>query len=711
MATSLSRREFLATSAAAAGGLVFGFFLPGGARRIFAGEPSTPAAVNAFIRIAPDETVTILLKHAEMGQGVATSLPMVVAEELDCDWSKVRSEHAPADPAYAHTAFGIQVTGGSTSTWESFGQLRTAGAAARQMLVAAAAAKWGVEPGACRTERGFVLNGSNRLSYGELAAAAAALPKPEKVALKESKDWKLIGKPLKRLDGPDKAAGRAEFGADVRRPGMRFAAIARPPTFGGKAKKVGEAKARAVEGVTEVLRISSGVAVVATNSWAAMRGAQALEVEWEGGAGAGISTKKMKEEYQALAKTKGASAAKAGDAEAALGKAAKVLEAEYDVPFLAHAPMEPLNCTIELKDGGCDVWTGTQMPGTDLAAVAKILGIDVAKARMHTPYLGGGFGRRANPRADFVSEAAEVAKQLPFPVQVFWTREDDIRGGYYRPMWASRIRAGLDAAGRPVAWAHTIVGQSILAGTPFEMMVQNGIDSSSVEGAANSPYLTSIPDHAVELHSPRSAVPVLWWRSVGHTHTAFVVESFIDELAHAAGRDPVEYRRSLLAAHPRHLRVLNLAAEKFGWGTKLPEGRAAGIAVHESFKSYVAQAAEVSLDAGRFRVHRVVCAVDCGPVVNPDTVEAQIQSGIVYGLSAALKGEITILDGRVEQSNFNDYPPLRLSEMPRVEVHIVPSEDPMGGVGEPGVPPIAPAVANAVFALTGKRLRSLPLRP
>ena len=711
MTNSLSRRDFLAGTAAAAGGLVFGFFLPQGARRLFAEEPAKTAAINAFIRIAPDGIVTILLKHAEMGQGVATSLPMVIAEELDCDWSKVRSEHAPADPAYFHTAFGSQITGGSTSTWESFGQLRTAGAMARAMLVQAAAQKWGVDAGSCTTANGFVVHGSDQLSYGELATAAAALPKPEKVALKEPKDWKVIGKPVKRLDGPDKAAGRAQFGMDVRRPGMVFAVIARPPTFGGKAKSVQDAKARAIAGVTGTVSVSSGVAVVASNTWAAMRGALALEIEWDGGAGAGLSTKKMKEEYFALAKTKGAEAAKKGDVEAALGKAAKTLEAEYDVPFLAHSPMEPLNCTVELKDGECDIWTGTQMPTTDLAAAAKILGMDASKVRIHTPFLGGGFGRRANPRSDFVSEAVEVAKALKTPVQVVWTRQDDIRGGFYRPMWVSRFRAGIDAAGRPIAWAHTLVGQSIAAGTPFAaMMIQNGVDVTSVEGAANSPYLTSIPDHSVHLHSPTSAVTVLWWRSVGHSHTAFVVESFIDELASAAGKDPLEYRRTLLADHPRHLRVLNLAAEKFGWGKELPKGHAAGLAVHESFGSFVAEVAEVSVDAKGIHVHRVVCAIDCGPVVNPDTIEAQMQSGIVYGLSAALKGEITLTDGRVDQSNFHDYAVLRLAEMPRVEVHIVPSQDPMGGAGEPGVPPIAPAVANAVFAVTGKRLRSLPLR-
>jgi isoquinoline 1-oxidoreductase beta subunit len=708
MSASITRRDFLGRTAALGGGLVLGFFLPRGARRAFA---ETPAAPNAFLRIAPDDTITILLKHVEMGQGVATSLPMVVAEELDCDWSVVRVEHAPAAPAYAHSAFGIQLTGGSTSTWSSFDQMRSAGASARAMLVAAAAKRWGVETGACRTERGFVVCGEKRASYGSLAEAAAALPKPEEPARKDPKDWKLIGKPVRRLDGADKVSGKAVFGMDVRLPGMLYAAVARPPVFGGKVKRVGPDAAKAVPGVTDVVQIPSGVAVVAANSWAARQGVEKLEVDWEPGPGGAVSTAAMTEEYCRLAATRGNVAVEKGDADAAMSKAARVVEAEYDVPFLAHAPMEPLNCTIDFRGGECDVWAGTQMPGVDLAAAAKILGIDPLKARMHTPWLGGGFGRRANPASDFVSEAAHLAKLLKKPVKVFWSREDDIRGGYYRPMWVSRIKAGLDDAGNPVAWTHTLVGQSIMEGTPFAMMIVNGVDQTSVEGASNSPYLTSVPDHRVDLHSPKSPVTVLWWRSVGHTHTGFVVESFVDELAHAAGKDPLEFRRGLLAGHPRHLRALNLAAEKFGWGKPLPAGRAAGLAVHESFGSFVAQAAEVSIEKGRPVVHRVTCAIDCGPVVNPDTIAAQMQSGIVYGLSAALHGEITIDGGKVNQSNFHNYPVLRIGAMPRVEVHIVESTDRMGGVGEPGVPPIAPAVANAIFRLTGERLRSLPLRP
>jgi isoquinoline 1-oxidoreductase beta subunit len=710
---SHSRRVFLARSAAAGGGLVIGVSLPDSVRRALAQE--TPPAArkvvpNAFIRIAPDDTVTILLKHVEMGQGVSTSLPMAVAEELECDWRRVRFEHAPADMAYAHTAFGIQMTGGSTSTWESFDQLRTAGAMARQMLIAAAAERWKVPAAEVRADNGFVVHGSRRLRFGELADAAAALPAPAAVTLKDPKDWKLLGHATHRLDSAAKITGQAEFGMDVRRPGMLVALVARPPYFGGKARGFQAARAKAVPGVADVVEIPAGIAVLAENFWAAKLGRDALEIDWDPGSIAGHSTAAQLEDYRRLARTAGAVAVSKGDVEGALARAAKTVEAEYELPYLAHATMEPLNCTAEVGPSSCEIWAGTQFQTGDQAAAAKIAGLKPEQVKVHTPFLGGGFGRRANPAFDFVSEAVHLAKASGRPVKVVWTREDDIRGGYYRPMWVSRLRAGLDAGGRPVGWAHTIVGQSILAGTPFASMVKNGIDESSVEGASDSPYLASIGDHRVDLHSPTLPVPVLWWRSVGHSHTAFVVESFVDELAHAAGKEPLAFRLGLLAPGSRARRALEAAAEVFGWGRPLPSGHAAGIAVHESFGSAVAEAAEVSVDKGRIRVHRVGCGIDCGPVVNPDGVEAQMQSGIVYGLSAALYGEITLRDGRVEQSNFHDYPVLRMLEMPRVEVRIVRSTEKMGGVGEPGTPPIAPAVANAVFALTGTRLRRLPLR-
>jgi isoquinoline 1-oxidoreductase beta subunit len=709
-----SRRRFLAATATLSSGLVIACFVPVGLRKAFAQEGAPkPKQVdpNAFVRIGSDNRVTVLLKHSEMGQGVWTSMPMVVAEELDCDWSTVRVEHAPAAPAYAHTAFGIQMTGGSTSTWESFEQLRTAGAMARAMLIEAAAQKWKVPASTCRTENGFVIAGKHKASYGELADAAAKLKAPGKVVLKDKSKWTRIGKPTRRLDSLAKVTGTAEFGIDVKRPGMLIAVVARAPGFGGKLKRFDATKAKAVAGVVDVVEVPSGVAVLGKHFWAAKQGREALEIEWDAGAGASLSSATLTTEYRTLAQKPGAIAKTSGNVDAALQSATQRIDAEYIVPFLAHAPMEPLNCTVEIGKDGCDIWTGTQFQTGDQGAAAKLLGLRPEQVRVHTTFLGGGFGRRANPASDFVVEAVSVAKAAGKPVKLVWTREDDIHGGYYRPMWLSRISAGIGENGKPSAWAHTLVGQSIIAGTPFAAaMIKDGVDGSSVEGAADAPYLAAIPAHRVDLHSPTSPITVLWWRSVGHSNTAFVVESFVDELAHAAKQDPLVYRQALLPAGSRERRALDLAAEKFGWGKPLAAGRAAGLAVHESFGSHVAQIAEVSAEGGKIRVHRVVCAIDCGPVVNPLGIEAQVQSAIVYGLSAALYGQVTLKDGKVEQSNFHDYRVLRLDEMPEVEVHIVESTEKMGGVGEPGTPPIAPAVANAVFALTGKRLRELPLK-
>jgi isoquinoline 1-oxidoreductase beta subunit len=709
--TQLTRREFLKTTALASAGLVVAFSMQRMRFALAADAPATAAAPppDAFVHIAPDNSVTILLKHSEMGQGVWTSLPMVLAEELDCDWQRVRAEHAPAAPAYAHTAFGMQMTGGSTSTWESYEQLRKAGATARALLVQAAAQQWKVNASECRTQQGFVICGEHKASYGELADAAAKLPAPTDVKLKDSKNFVLIGKPTRRLDSAAKVTGKAEFGIDVKRPDMLVALVARAPVFGAKLKSFDAAKAKAVPGVVDVVQVPSGVAVLGKHFWAAKQGRDALVLDWDADPATVPSSEAQRAAYRKLAQTPGLVAATAGDVDAALKQGA-VVEAEYDVPYLAHAPMEPLNCTVEIGKDGCDIYTGTQFQTIDQMVASKILGLKPEQVRIHTTFLGGGFGRRATPTSDFVSEAVQVAKASGKTVKVVWTREDDIRGGYYRPAWYSRLRAALDAKGKPTAWSHTIVGQSILGGTPFEaMMVKNGIDETSIEGAHDAPYLAAIPARRVELHSPTSPVPVLWWRSVGHSHTGFVVESFIDELAHAAKQDPLAYRRALLPADSRERRALDLAAEKFGWGKKLPAGHGAGMAVHASFGSYVAQIAEVSIEKNAIKVHRVVCAIDCGPVVNPLTVEAQMQSGIAFGLGAALHSQITFKDGKVEQGNFHNYTVLRLTEMPHVEVFIVPSTDKMGGAGEPGTPPIAPAVANAVFAATGKRLRSLPL--
>ena len=709
-AKGVSRRRFLKTSA----GFVIGFtILPNGRLSALQDAPGAPAPLpppNAFLRIGEDETVTVLLAHSEMGQGIWTTLPMMVAEELGCDWSKIRVETAPAAPVYAHTAYGVQMTGGSSSTWSEFDRYRQVGAMAREMLVATAAAQWKVAPADCRVESGFVVSGSHRASFGSLAKAAQAQKPPGSVKLKDRKDWKILGKPTRRLDSPQKVTGTAQFGIDVQMPGMKTALVARPPVFGGKVKSFRDEKAKAVPGVRVVVQVPSGVAVVADHFWAARLGREALEIDWDLGAGALLETPKMKEEYRSLSATGGSKAAAAGDVGAALASAKTKVEADYEFPFLAHATMEPLNCSVQIGPDSCDVWTGTQFQSGEQATAAKITGLKPEQVRVHTTFLGGGFGRRASPASDFVAEAVHVAKAAGMPVKVVWTREDDMRGGYYRPMFAHRVSVGLGEDGTPTAWRQQIVGQSIMEGTPFATEIKDGIDGSSVEGVADSPYVLATPHHFVGLHSPKSPVPVLWWRSVGHTHTAFVMETMVDALAKAAGQDPLVYRRGLLKASPRHLGALELACAKAGWATPPPAGRFRGMAVHQSFESYVAQVAEVSVDKGKIRVHRVVCAIDCGVCINPAGVTAQVASAIVYGLSAALYGEITLKNGRVQQGNFDDYPILSMHEMPKVEVHIVDSGEKSGGVGEPGLPPIAPAVANAVFAATGKRLRQLPLK-
>lgn len=708
--TTLPRRDFLRISGALGGGLLVGFHLPGRAQA--AGRTPAELAPNAFVRIAEDGRVTVIVNKAEMGQGVSTSLAMLLAEELDADWSTVGFEFAPIDPVYAHPGYGIQMTGGSTSTLAMSEPMRRAGAAARAVLIEAAARRFGVAAGECTTEPGRVLHAASGRSagYGELAGAAAGIEAPAEVPLKDPKDFRLIGKSMPRLDTPAKVDGTARFSLDVTLPGMLVALVAHPPTFGGKAKRVRADAALAVAGVEKVVDVGSGVAVIATGFWAAKRGRERLEIEWDPGPNATLSSDALREEYRARAATPGRVARKDGDPAAALASAARVLEADYELPYLAHAPMEPLNCVVDLRADSMELWIGTQFQTVDHAAAAAAAGLAPERVKLHTTFLGGGFGRRANPVSDYVVEAVRVAKEAGAPLKLVWTREDDMRSGYYRPMWHSRIRAGLDAAGAPTAWAHTIVGQSFIAGTPFEgFIIVDGIDGTSVEGAVDLPY--AIPNVGVELHTTEVAVPTLWWRSVGHSHTAFVVESFLDELAHAGGVDPLALRRRLLGAHPEQLAVLELAAARAGWGQPPPAGRARGLALHHSFESTVAMVAEVALESGRPRVHRVTCAVDCGRVVNPDTVEAQLQGAVGFGLTAALYGEISLRDGRVQQSNFHDYRMLRMHEMPAVDVHLVPSEQPSTGVGEPGVPPVAPALCNALFALTGKRIRRLPIRP
>jgi isoquinoline 1-oxidoreductase beta subunit len=632
---------------------------------------------------------------------------MLIAEELEADWSKIRIEFAPADKAYINTLIGMQGTGGSTSVRAAWTPLRKAGAAAREMLVSAAAQTWGVDRSECRAERGAVMHAPSkrRLTYGTLVAKAATLPAPQDVALKDPKDWRILGTGVRRLDTPPKVDGSARFGIDVTVPGMLVAVVARCPVIGGKVASFDATKAKAVPGVRHVVQITSGVAVVADGYWPAMKGREALELKWDEGPNARVSSASISQLLNQRADQPGAVARHDGDPDTALTGAATRYEATYELPFLAHATMEPMNGTAHVRPDGVDIWAPTQFQTSVQGLGARIGGVPLEKVKVHTTYLGGGFGRRSE--LDFIQEALETSKAVGAPVKVIWSREDDIQHDQYRPACVHRLRAGVDANGQPVAWTHRIVAPSIMARV-FPDFVKNGIDPEAVEGGVGMPY--AIPNAHVDYHMPDTGIPVGFWRSVNNTFHAFVVESFVDELAHGAKKDPYEYRRDLLGKAPRHLGVLNLAATKAGWGTPLPEGRSRGIAVWKSFESYVAEVAELSMtQEGGVRVHRVVCAVDCGPVVNPSIVEAQMQSGIVYGLTAALWGEITIDSGRVRQSNFHDYPMVRMAEMPTIEVHIVPSSDEQGGVGEPATPPIAPAVCNAIFAATGKRIRKLPI--
>lgn len=717
-----TRRSFIRGIGTAAGLVVAFRFTARTARAAGEGAPAMPVAPegvlapNAFVRIAPDGIVTIVVNHAEMGQGIVTALPMLVAEEMDADWSKVRTEFAPVNAAYNHTLFGIQMTGGSTSTWTEYERLRGVGATTRALLVRAAAEEWAVPASECRTESGAVLHADGRrLDYGALVERAAKLPVPSSVPLKNPRDFKLIGTPVRRIDSLAKVTGSAEFGLDVRLPGMLVAVVARPPAFGGTVGNFDPAPALAVAGVSRVVAVPSGIAVIGDGFWAAQSGRRALapSVRWTIPEGSLIDTEAQAQEYARIARTPGNVAAKSGDVDAALKGAATVIEADYSVPYLAHAPMEPLNATVVLRDDSAEIWTGTQFPTMDRLAASRVLGLPPEKIQIHTTFLGGGFGRRATPASDWIVEAANVAKAaraagIDAPIKVVWTREDDLSGGYYRPMFHHRLSGGIDASGKVVAWRQTLVGQSFLAGTPFASMIKDGVDDTSVEGASDAPY--AVPSRLVDVHNPPGPIPTLWLRSVGHSHTAFAVESFMDELAHAAGRDPLDLRRELLPADSRERRVLDLAVERSGYGRiKLPEGHAHGLAVHQSFGSYVAHVAEVSVKDGKVRVHRVTAAVDCGIVVNPLTVQAQVQGAAIYGLSALLYGEITLKDGRVQQGNFNDYRVVRVNEAPVIDVHIVATGDKMGGIGETGTPPIFASVANAIFAATGRRIRALPL--
>jgi isoquinoline 1-oxidoreductase beta subunit len=706
--TGIDRRNFLIGGVVIGGGLYVGMRL---AERRFETAPAAGSTFkpNAFVRIAPDDTITVIIGKSEMGQGVYTGLAMILAEELDVDPARVAVEFAPAHPDYNVPFVPVQFTGGSMSTSTSFQQLREAGARARAMLLAAAAGHWGVDAAGLRTENGTVMNGSKRLSYGRLADAASKLPVPEKVELKDPAQFRYVGKPHKRLDAPLKVDGSAKFGIDMRVPGMVFAVIARPPVVGARLRQVDDTGARAVPGVVDVRELPGGVAVYASNTWAAKRGREALKIDWDEGLNAGFSTTRQRAEYRRLLNRPGAVAADTGDARAALAAAAKRLDVTYELPYLAHSPMEPLNCLADVRADGCDLYLGTQMQGPDRDAVAGALGIDAATIQVHTAFLGGGFGRRAQRYSEVAVEAAQASRAIGKPVLVTWTREDDVQGMSYRPFVMSRVRAGVDAGGNAVAWQQTIISQGVLRGGRFEGFIPKGsaFDPSSVEGASNMPY--AIPNLMVDTHEGDTTVPVLWWRSVGHSHTGFTVNCAMDELAALAGQDPVEMRRKLLAGNPRVLRVLDTVAQMCNWAGGAPAGRGRGVALQESFGSIVAEVAEVSVDDGAVRVHKVWCAIDCGFAANPSGVIAQMESGINYGLTAALYGEITFENGRVQQSNFHDYQILRIGEAPQIEVRVINSGEQMGGAGEPGTPPIAPAVANAIYAATGRRVRTLPI--
>jgi len=717
-AAALNRRSFL--KLAGATGLAIGAF-PGdagadnGVAKAGALKPTQQPA--AFVQIAPDGTVTVAINRLEFGQGVQTALPMILAEELDADWSKVRSRHGTNDPAYADPLWGMHLTGGSTAIKHSFTQYRELGARARAMLLAAAAGRWNVEASTLRTQAGTVLGpGARRATYGELAEAAMALPVPAEVTLKDPKQFRLIGRPTTRLDAGAKSSGRQDFGIDVRLPGQLTAVIARPPVFGARVASLDDSAARAVKGVKAVLRVpldrgAEGVVVVADGYWPAQQARQALKLQWDTSAVEKVDSARQLAQYRELAAQPGARHFDADMAPQA--GAPRTLEAEFVFPYLAHAPMEPLNCTVRLSRDGAELWVGSQMPGLDGAAAARVLGLKPEQVRVNVQTAGGGFGRRAIPTSDYVVEACEIAKAaraqgIDAPVRTLWSREDDIRGGYYRPMHLHRARIGFDERGRVLAWDHVIVGQSILAGSPFEQsMVKNGIDATAVEGM-REPYALPM---RLTVHHPKQNVPVLWWRSVGSTHTAFVMETLIDEIARATRQDPVAYRLQLIGdKHPRHRTALQLAVDKSGYGKKkLPAGRAWGVAVHESFESVVAYVVEASVQEGRPVLHRVTAGVHCNLVVNPRTVEAQVQGAALMGLSMCLPGAaITLKDGVVEQSNFGDFTVPRITDMPAIAVHTVPSADPPTGMGEPGLPPLAPAFANAVARLTGKPVRRLP---
>ena len=708
-AHTISRRNFLKTSAAGATGLLVGFYFHGDAEALAAAS-SEPIVLNAWVHVGTDDFVTILIDKSEMGQSILTGLAMIAADELDCDWSKIHTEFAPADKVYTNPRFGVQGTGGSSGTPTSWNPLRKASATARALLIQAAAQKWGVDASQCRAENSTVIHTPTKrsLTYGSLAEAAAKLSVPQDVPLKTPEQYRLIGKPLKRIDTALKVNGSAEFGIDVRQPGMLHAVIARCPVFGGKPASFDAVKAKAVPGVKDVIQVSSGVAVIADNTWNAMQGRRALNVKWDEGPNAEVTSAVISKALAEASTRPGPApvARKEGDVQAGLAAAASKFEVDYEVPFLAHATMEPLNCTAYVRADRCDVWAPTQAQTSSQNIAAQITGLDPKSVFIHTTYLGGGFGRKFEN--DFIGEAVEVSKATGGPVQVTWSREDDIQHDFYRMVSHARGVAGLDADGWPVVWSTRVSSPSLLA--RFGPLKDN-FDHRSVESLDDVPY--DIPNILVDFQLVNTPVPIGFWRSVGASQNGFFLESFIDEIATAGKKDPYELRRRLLSKAPRHLAVLQTAAEHAGWGKPLPEGRARGMAVVTSYNGYVAHVIEISVNRKdrTLKVHRVVCALDCGRIVNPSSIDAQARSSIVYGLTAVLHGAITIEGGRVQQNNFNDYKMMRFDEMPEIEVHIIPSDVAPTGAGEFVVPPVAPALCNAVFAATGKRVRRLPIQP
>lgn len=720
-AAELSRRTILKSIAGAGAGLVIGLQLPtsakaeSGAAAVFQdGASKGTFAPNAFVRIAPDSTVTVLIKHIEFGQGPFTGLTTLVAEELDADWSQMRAQSAPANNAlYKNLKFGVQGTGGSTAIANSYLQMRKAGAAARHMLVEAAGAAWGVPADEITVKKGVIAHEGKDKSgrFGEFAEAAAKLTPPQDPFLKDPSEFVLIGTDLPKLDTKAKSTGKAIYTMDMTRPDMLTVLIQRPPVFGGKLKSLDDSETRQVKGVVDVKEVPHGVAVYAEGFWAAKTGRDALKIEWDESEAETRSTDEIIADFKKSAATTGRVITNEGDSKKALAAGGKTIEAEYVFPYLAHAPMEPEDCLIEATPNGATVWAGSQFQTMDQAAVAQTLGLRPEDVNVVTMFAGGSFGRRSTPVADIASECASAVKAIgaKHPVKLIFTREDDIGGGFYRPLNVHSLKGAVDADGNISAWDHVLVGQSIMKGTPFESMMKDGVDPTMVEGASDLPY--AIPNKRVSFHMKTLKVPPLWWRSVGHTHTAYSTETFLDELLALGGKDPVAERLRLLGdKHKRYAGVLKTVAELADWGSAVPEGRARGVAVHKSFDSYVATIAEVSEgpEKGVPRVHKVWSAVDCGVAVNPNIIRAQIEGGVGYGLGHILYAGINLDKGRVVEQNFDAYRSLRINEMPDVEVAIVKSAEAPTGVGEPGVPPIGPAVANAWAKLTGKRVRHLP---